>query len=852
MKPKYARIFMKLLIICFLSAALIPSNQAQAAVLKVRYHDTTYSYTGTSASVSVDGKTIDLDGCPGLIIDNTALFPLEEVFGAAIGANTSFDSESGEILISGFGKELLMYIDSTQAYLNGKKITLTTPPLSVKYIKAGKTKILVPARTAAEALGFGYSWKSSGKCAEITRPFQLYYDMAWVNYEDVQGKVTINGTKVSLGKMPAIKLDGCIMVPAKKVFAAGIMDTEYSYQESSKQAEINGNGIKITLTVDSTKAVVNGSEKNLPTAPKLVINSYNNVSYMMVPVKFLAEQLGYYYNWDSSAKTVEIFTSEEQMLEIKGYYFSEECTNEFSKYAASLPVMDKSYSLEASGKNASITKVFYNENLPEYGERYIIAADRPLGEIETVLDKEQIIVTCKNTLSTDNSYGFGNPVIQSAATAYDSSTGTTIVTLQASSDKINYYISLSDDQCNLYIDIYKNCLMGITAQKWGNQEVLSLTGAASLEGSYTQENQLLTIVFPHTFSGLASKTFSGTDNSYIKNVTLEDQEDGSLAVSVSCEGGFYIQVSNTRYQIVFYGDSNNQTDAIAGNFDIYIPLPSGVEYTDITDNDPYADKKFQFLIRGDYQSFYKQNTIISNNDAVSKIKIALNSTGTKTVITIQTTKIRGYHFYDANGAIGVSLGSLRKMYQNIVLFDAGHGGKDSGAVNGKYQEKDFNLTILYKKMKPYFQSGNVKAFWTRIDDTFIDLYERPKISAKAKADIFISLHMNSASSASAKGLEVYYSKNNKNKSDSNLTSEKMAAFFQESLISKIGCYDRGYKSAEYVVVKYNTVPSVLIELGFISNSADLARLKDGQKQEKAAKAIYDTIVELFEEYPTGR
>jgi N-acetylmuramoyl-L-alanine amidase len=193
------------------------------------------------------------------------------------------------------------------------------------------------------------------------------------------------------------------------------------------------------------------------------------------------------------------------------------------------------------------------------------------------------------------------------------------------------------------------------------------------------------------------------------------------------------------------------------------------------------------------------------------------------------------------------------MYKNIVLLDAGHGGKDSGAVNGSYQEKNFNLTILYKKAKQYFQkSDSVKAYWTRADDTFVNLYERPKISAKAKADLFVSLHMNSASASSAKGLEVYYSAKNTSKSSSGLTSKLMASYFQDSLISKIGCYDRGFKSAEYVVLKYNTVPSVLIELGFISNSQDLSRMKDSAKQTEAAKAIYDTVVEIFEKYPTGR
>ena len=123
-------------------------------------------------------------------------------------------------LISGYGTEIVMNQDSTTAYVNGVKETLDTSPLSVKYVKAGETKILVPARFTTEALGFGYMWNASKKRAEITKPFQLYYDDTWSTYDDVQGKVTINGARISLGKMPAITINNCVMVPSKKVFAA--------------------------------------------------------------------------------------------------------------------------------------------------------------------------------------------------------------------------------------------------------------------------------------------------------------------------------------------------------------------------------------------------------------------------------------------------------------------------------------------------------------------------------------------------------------------------------------------------------------------------------------------------------
>lgn len=856
MKLEYKRQIRILLYFLLSAMMLFPSGRAQAAVLKVRYHDTTYSYTGTQAGLMVDGEDVSLGSFPGLIIDSTALFSLEDVFGYALNANVSYDSESGEIQISGFGNEIIMYIDSTIAYVNGEKQKLDTSPLSVTYVKEAETKILVPARSTAEALGFTYVWNASKKRSEITRPFNLYFDGAWKNYTDTQGSVTVDGTKISLGKMPAISIDNYIMVPAKKVFSTEALGTSYQYNETEKQAVISGKSITITFTMESKEILLNGEKREAPVAPRAVINGYNDLEYILVPIQFIAEQLGYYYTWNLSTKTAEIYTSEQQMLTATGYYFSEECSLEISQYADKLPEFKESYHIEAAGTEtagteAVISNIFYNDNTVDYGERYIISADQPFGEINTSFDKtaKQILITCYHTTSADTTYPFEKSLIQGASSVYDSNAKTTLVTLQAAAEKVNYYVSLSEDKCNIYIDIYENYLMAIVAQGQEAMETLSLTGAVELSGSYTAADNVLNIVFPYTRNGISTTSFMEKFR-FIQGVSLTEQEDHSLLVSISYKGGYYMQVSGTRYQIIFHDGSFNGT---ASDFDIYIPLPSAVNFKDITDKDPYADKKFKLLIPGDYSSYYDKNNIISNSSVVKKISIDMDSNDSNTVITVQTTKIQGYRFYDAGGALGLKLGSPKKIYQNIVLLDAGHGGKDSGAVSGKYKEKNFNLTILYKKMKQYFtNSGSIKAYWTRASDTFIDLYERPKISAKANADIFISLHMNSASSSSAKGLEVYYSKNNKSKGPSGLTSEKMADFFQDSLISKIGCYDRGYKSAEYVVAKYNTVPAILIELGFMTNSTDLARLKDSEKQQKAAKALYNTIEELFKEYPTGR
>ena len=89
----------------------------------------------------------------------------------------------------------------------------------------------------------------------------------------------------------------------------------------------------------------------------------------------------------------------------------------------------------------------------------------------------------------------------------------------------------------------------------------------------------------------------------------------------------------------------------------------------------------------------------------------------------------------------------------VLVIDAGHGGKDPGAVNGKNQEKSINLNVALKMGKLIEENcKDVKVIYTRKTDVFVELYKRADIANKAGADMFISVHTNSAKSKSAKYL----------------------------------------------------------------------------------------------------
>lgn len=168
----------------------------------------------------------------------------------------------------------------------------------------------------------------------------------------------------------------------------------------------------------------------------------------------------------------------------------------------------------------------------------------------------------------------------------------------------------------------------------------------------------------------------------------------------------------------------------------------------------------------------------------------------------------------------------------LILLDAGHGGKDPGAVNEweNVSEKDINLAIVVQLAHLLKEDGyDVKLI--RDNDVYINPGVRLKIIREIQPDLFISVHCNSADSEGANGIEVIYASS---------ISAKFAQSMQKTLVTELGLRNRGAKVdvRNLAVLKAYEIVSVLIEVGFISNPTDLEIIMDTTN---VAQAIYEGI-----------
>ena len=181
-----------------------------------------------------------------------------------------------------------------------------------------------------------------------------------------------------------------------------------------------------------------------------------------------------------------------------------------------------------------------------------------------------------------------------------------------------------------------------------------------------------------------------------------------------------------------------------------------------------------------------------------------------------------------------------------VVIDAGHGGSDPGSSGNGFIEKNITLNVA-KKMEKYYTKVPLKAKMTRTTDTYVSLNARGAYASKVKGDIFVSIHTN-AFNNSANGTETYYYSRSAAVNPNVSQSKALAKYVQNRQLEAWGLTDRGVKVKNLAVLRQNTVPAVLAELGFIDSSKDMSIMGTEAGREKMAKALFLATLDYYYYY----
>lgn len=166
-----------------------------------------------------------------------------------------------------------------------------------------------------------------------------------------------------------------------------------------------------------------------------------------------------------------------------------------------------------------------------------------------------------------------------------------------------------------------------------------------------------------------------------------------------------------------------------------------------------------------------------------------------------------------------------------VIIDAGHGGHDNGGQWGRVYEKHLALDTA-ARLELKLKSLGYQTVMTRRSDTFISLPQRVSVGKRYQNAIFVSIHYNYTWKQHVSGIETFYHGNE---------GKKLAQYVQSGLIRRTRTVDRNAKYARFYVIRNCTLPSILVEGGFVSNTAERNRMKSGWFREAIAQGIVDGI-----------
>lgn len=829
--------------------------------LELKRDKTTLVLTLNSITAKVNGKSETLPVEPRMVefSDKTKdIYVPTRYVAKTFGLTYTWDASSGVASMTGktVKKKKAVKSDSKAKTKKDKNNTKKD-----KKSKTNKTNKKATKKTTTKSVKETFIY--SGKSYDVKNKKVIF------SIEDIE---------LNTAKLPGVYVGKTLMGPAKSLFLSDSMEGSFTLSKSKKSATISFGDNNLILTLGSKNAELNGAQVKLEKAPDFIKLNFSNKNEVYIPMESICELFDIDIETSGNVSTLSLPDDDEDVEDVGDDENSKptpeptpEPSNEAEQplqpfVANKLPFSWKSKVNPATafnavqslnGKNTSAGSsiadiVNLSGNQADNFDTYTITSTEGFSGIKGNMANNQLTVSLDNVSSNGSqSYTSNIRTVNYINTTYNAASNSTNISFGLADGVVGYEMLLSKDGKSLNVKIYKNTITEIKGSYNKGVYTFTFTGLAPLsvnDNGSSDSNQNLAI--PNIIDTIGSGSYVDNTGSALSLFSYFSNgiAGASLSVNKTSRLTYYTSQSGNTLTITF-----SQASTPANVVGATIALPSGLDTSEIEDEDNYFSGNFTITLPGDLRSHFNSKPIKYDANKVSNVNISLNDSG-DTVLTFYTTKLYAYRLTVSKSQIKVAIDRAKNLYSKVVVIDPGHGGHDDGTTsqNKIYKEKNVVLSIGYTYFRNYLNDEDLKVYWTRKGDTYPTLYERAAFPKKVDADIFISVHMNSFPKATPKGTEVFYSTRNNILQPNGLSSYTMASMFLKNITSTFSTFNRGVKTAAYVVTNMNTVPAVLLEYGFLSNEDDLAKFSKLENQDKAAEVLYDTIEEIFDNYPTGR
>lgn len=645
----------------------------------------------------------------------------------------------------------------------------------------------------------------------------LFYNGKHHAYAAKEVKIEIDGKAMVPKDMPAVIIDGRTMLPMRQI--AQELGCEVNWNEAAKQIYVMRGSDIIVFTVDSKTGYENGKEFTMD-VPATIVNDRT-----MLPVRALADALHLNIKWDDPNRIVSIQSGD-------------------------TVVKDEPKAPESGQTTAGILTGIQTPSAKDADQTFTIQADGPMGRYEkTFVDDQKIVLDfygAKSSLPGEITKT-NSDIVTGIRTATHENNGDSFTRVVFDlSGKKKYEVTQSADKKNITISFGKTTVDKISAVHSQNKDIITIGGTGSFGASVamTADPQKIIVTIPNCQSNLSDKI--NTDElQYVLDGKVDTSKGNTvelvLAVEDLVQYSYREETQNLILEIYPTTLKNMRYDKNANV--LYLDKKDKIDTGSVKFEDHYLDGYFDVTLPGDYESDYGYGTYDVKGTVVENIEVSTK--GGNTTFRFKQNRISAYEVTDEGDSYAIRVKNPKEVYDKVLLLDAGHGGKDPGTSGNGMQEKNLNLTIA-QKIAQKLQGSGIKVYMTRDSDVYPENSTRAK-TANDIADLMVSIHMNSGPET-ANGTETLYQVH-ANDNGARLTSKQLAEILQGKVVSATGNTNRGAKLwTDVLILNRTTVPAVIVEVIFITNTGDALKISNPAYQDQVAQAIADGIQEAVK-YP---
>lgn len=645
----------------------------------------------------------------------------------------------------------------------------------------------------------------------------LFYNGKHHAYAAKEVKIEIDGKAMVPKDMPAVIIDGRTMLPMRQI--AQELGCEVNWNEAAKQIYVMRGSDIIVFTVDSKTGYENGKEFTMD-VPATIVNDRT-----MLPVRALADALHLNIKWDDPNRIVSIQSGD-------------------------TVVKDEPKAPESGQTTAGILTGIQTPSAKDADQTFTIQADGPMGRYEkTFVDDQKIVLDfygAKSSLPGEITKT-NSDIVTGIRTATHENNGDSFTRVVFDlSGKKKYEVTQSADKKNITISFGKTTVDKISAVHSQNKDIITIGGTGSFGASVamTADPQKIIVTIPNCQSNLSDK-INTADLQYVLDGKVDTSKGNTvelvLAVEDLVQYSYREETQNLILEIYPTTLKNMRYDKNANV--LYLDKKEKIDTGSVKFEDHYLDGYFDVTLPGDYESDYGYGTYDVKGTVVENIEVSTK--GGNTTFRFKQNRISAYEVTDEGDSYAIRVKNPKEVYDKVLLLDAGHGGKDPGTSGNGMQEKNLNLTIA-QKIAQKLQGSGIKVYMTRDSDVYPENSTRAK-TANDIADLMVSIHMNSGPET-ANGTETLYQVH-ANDNGARLTSKQLAEILQGKVVSATGNTNRGAKLwTDVLILNRTTVPSVIVEVIFITNTGDALKISNPAYQDQVAQAIADGIQEAVK-YP---